>query len=320
MAHDKGFAETQDLLDGLEEDYKTIFDNAFEEVKKAAQDYFEKLKPREAEMRELLDAGEIDKSYFNQWRINQYGRGERFEQLAEELSVRIGNSAAEARKMLATAYNQAYAINRNYSEWHAERYTGKSNWTLWNESTIQMLIVEKPDLMPYYDEDFPKALTRGLTNEDIAWGKEQITKQTTAAILQGISIDKLAEKIMGAIMSMEYSAAVRAARTAVTNAQNAGRQDTMEEVKAMGVKVKKEWIATLDSRTRESHAEADGQIVDIHLPFIVGGEMLMYPADANGSPAETYNCRCCTRQVFPEYPYETKRITYSEWKEEQNES
>jgi hypothetical protein len=54
----------------------------------------------------------------------------------------------------------------------------------------------------------------------------------------------------------------------------------------------KQWLATVDDRTRDSHLDADGQEVPTPQPFNVGGEMLMMPGDPNGSAAEVVNCRC----------------------------
>jgi SPP1 gp7 family putative phage head morphogenesis protein len=55
---------------------------------------------------------------------------------------------------------------------------------------------------------------------------------------------------------------------------------------------KKEFLATRDERTRESHAEADGQIVGIDEKFNVGGEMMDFPGDPEASAKNVCNCRC----------------------------
>jgi len=56
----------------------------------------------------------------------------------------------------------------------------------------------------------------------------------------------------------------------------------------------KVWDASLDAKTRETHALADGQRVPIDQPFTVGGYQLMHPGDSSmGAPAsETIQCRC----------------------------
>ena len=50
----------------------------------------------------------------------------------------------------------------------------------------------------------------------------------------------------------------------------------------------------LDEKTRETHAMADGQKVDIDTPFIVGDSLMMFPTDTSlgATPQEIINCRC----------------------------
>lgn len=80
------------------------------------------------------------------------------------------------------------------------------------------------------------------------------------------------------------------AQTEMTSARNYAKQ---EQWATSGWVEGKEWSAALDSRTREWHAAASGQVVGIKEPFIVGGAEMMYPGDWNGGPANTCRCRCC---------------------------
>lgn len=63
------------------------------------------------------------------------------------------------------------------------------------------------------------------------------------------------------------------------------------------LKLKKKWNTILDNRTRESHAIADGQTVDVEDFFIVGGEALKYPRDPSGSVGNTIRCRCVSEYI-----------------------
>lgn len=65
-------------------------------------------------------------------------------------------------------------------------------------------------------------------------------------------------------------------------------------------KGQKMWVAILDDHTREWHAEADGQVVDIDEPFEVGGEELMIPGDDSlgASDENLINCRCSHEVSF----------------------
>lgn len=54
----------------------------------------------------------------------------------------------------------------------------------------------------------------------------------------------------------------------------------------------KKWVATLDKRTRDSHAAADGQVVPVDGQFSVGLSALQFPGDPSGPAEEVINCRC----------------------------
>lgn len=56
--------------------------------------------------------------------------------------------------------------------------------------------------------------------------------------------------------------------------------------------VRKQWLATNDDLTRETHVEANGQQRPLREPFRVGFSALRYPGDPWGAPEEVFNCRC----------------------------
>ena len=183
---------------------------------------------------------------------------------------------------------------------------------------MKRLIVEQPDLMPYYPPK--RALKRGI---DLAYGKKQITASVTSSILQGKSIKHMADDLQKRITTMSRDSAIRTARTAVTGAQNAGRMDSYAAAEKMGIKLKKCWLATLDGRTRHEHAVLDGQSVDADKPFKVDGYKIMFPGDPSAPPHLTYNCRCTLiAEVDRVDTSDTMRrdrngaipnMTYSEW-------
>ncbi len=81
------------------------------------------------------------------------------------------------------------------------------------------------------------------------------------------------------------------ARTEIISASNKG---SLEGAKDTGIPLKKEWLATMDNRTRDVHLSADGQKVLINELFQVDGDALEYPGDfTNGAKASNViNCRC----------------------------
>jgi uncharacterized protein with gpF-like domain len=88
------------------------------------------------------------------------------------------------------------------------------------------------------------------------------------------------------------------ARTETHGAANYGADGA---ARATGLKLRKEWIAAEDERTRPDHNEANGQIVDMDQAFDVGGEALMYPGDPAGSAGNIINCRCGVSHVVDDF-------------------
>lgn len=83
-----------------------------------------------------------------------------------------------------------------------------------------------------------------------------------------------------------------AARIARTEAHTAANTGSDNAARATGIDMVKEWGSTEDSRTRPSHASADGQRVEMDEAFQVGSASLMYPGDPAGPAKEIINCRC----------------------------
>lgn len=85
----------------------------------------------------------------------------------------------------------------------------------------------------------------------------------------------------------------RARLVAENETQSLCNLSEFDRAKEQGFKYK-EWLAMLDERTRETHAMADGQKVDIDTPFIVGDSLMMFPTDTSlgATPQEIINCRC----------------------------
>lgn len=294
---DLGHKLTEKQLAALERRIHKAYSQANVEISATIADYFDKLKARDATQKALLDNGDITEEQYKQWRLNQIGRGKRLEAMRDELAERIYDANKVAIAYVNDATPSIYSLNRNYTAYTIEQVEGNIGFTLYDEQTIKRLLVEQPNLMPNYPKD--KAVKRGI---DLAYSKQQITASITSGILQGKSIGSIADDLQTRIDKMERSSAIRAARTAVTGAQNAGRQDGFEAAAQMGIKVRKRWVATKDGRTRHSHGLLDGQTVDYDKPFVSAlGSKMMFPGDRNGAvAADLYNCRCTMRTVEKE--------------------
>lgn len=152
-----------------------------------------------------------------------------------------------------------------------------------DESTVKRLVKDGDIELPFKKLDEAK---------DKRWNTKQINSSVLQGILQGESIDKIATRLTP-IMNNNRASAVRNARTLITGSENRGRLDSYDNLTERGIVIKKVWIATGDSRTRDWHLEMDGQEVDIDENFVDGnGNELEYPGDPSAAPETVYNCRC----------------------------
>ena len=285
---DLGHKRTDAELAKLERRIAKVYREAGKELQETIDAYFEQFKQRDEEMKALIGTVQNGKEWteadYKQWRLNQIGRGERYQAMRDKVAHRVTDANAVAVSYTNDATPGIYSLNRNYAAYTIEQVAGNVGFDLWDEQTVKRLMVEQPDLMPYYPPK--RALKRGI---DLAYGKKQITASVTSSILQGKSIKHMADDLQKRITTMSRDSAIRTARTAVTGAQNAGRMDSYAAAEKMGIKLKKEWLATLDARTRHSHAMLDGEQVAQDKKFSNG---CRFPGDPQGPPWEIYNCRC----------------------------
>lgn len=285
---DLGHQLTDKELAKLERRIAKLYREAGKELQATIDAYFEQFAKRDEEMKALIGTVQNGKEWteadYKQWRLNQIGRGERYQAMRDKVAHRVTDANAVAVSYTNDAMPGIYSLNRNYAAYTIEQVAGNIGFGLWDEQTVKRLMVEQPDLMPYYPPK--RALKRGI---DLEYGKKQITKSVTSSILQGKSIKHMADDLQKRITTMSRDSAIRTARTAVTGAQNAGRMDNYAAAEKMGIKLKKRWLATLDARTRHSHAMLDGEQVAQDKKFSNG---CRFPGDPQGPPWEIYNCRC----------------------------
>lgn len=294
---DEAHVWTDEQLKELEYRITAEYKKAAEELQEKADAYFERFKERDAEQKALIGTIVNGREYtpedYKQWRLAQIGRGERFEALRDRLAERYTRANEVTAAYINGDMAKIYAMNHAYTiqnvKGQADGALDNIDFALFDEHTVKRLLVKQPDLMPYYPQE--RAVNRGI---DLAYGKRQITSVVTSGILQGQSINQMARHLMGRVTDMNRTSAIRAARTAVTQAENAGRQAAADELESKGAILQKRWVATHDNRTRHYHIEADGQTVDNDKPFTVGGEELMFPGDGSmgASGWNLYQCRC----------------------------
>lgn len=296
--------KTEAELINLEKKLNRLYRRAWNEMRLETEEYFEQFSERYQREYEKYKAGQYTEQQFKAWYQAQVARGKMWEAKRDTLAMQMTHTNEIAAAYINGTTPSIYALNANYAAYMTEQKYDVS-FTLVNEDVIQNLVTEKSNAIEF------KTMSVNPVR-DYKWNSKQIQSALISGILQGKSIDKLADAFM-VVQKRNRNAAVRNARTSVTSAQNAGRIDTMKRSRAMGINTKKEWLSAHDGRVRDSHAALNGQIRDIDEAFDNG---LMYPADPDGIPAEVYNCRCTLKYVYPKYQNVQSNEAYSESKAE----
>lgn len=120
---------------------------------------------------------------------------------------------------------------------------------------------------------------------------DQLREQLRAGLLDGEGIPELKKRVKTVFTDATTWRAETIASTETGGAYNFG---SFESYKQSGVVPWKEWLATKDNRTRDSHRHMDGQRQLLDNKFSNG---CMYPGDPNGAAGEIIRCRCALLPV-----------------------
>jgi hypothetical protein len=128
--------------------------------------------------------------------------------------------------------------------------------------------------------------------EDVAVLKKKITSEVSRGISTGMTFAQVAQQL-ASYTNIGFNNAVRISRTEGHRIQVQSGMDACYKAREKGTEVVKQWDASMDKRTRESHARVDGEIRELDEKFSNG---LMFPGDPSGGAAEVVNCRCALLQ------------------------
>lgn len=295
---DPAHEATDKLIEEMEKKVAREYAQAAAEVQEKLEDYWRRFEIKDEKWQIMVANGTKTADEYKAWRQSQLMMGERWENLRDELAEDLHNANNIARSIVKGYEPEVYALNHNYVGYEIEHGASvDASWTLYDRQTVERIMREQPDLLPGPGTQLQQRIAAG---KDVRWQAGQIQSVTLQGILQGESIPNMARRIASTMAEKNYGNAVRYARTATTNAQNAGRYDGYRRARDMGIDLTIEWMATLDDRTRTSHRELHGQRREVDEPFEVDGIEIMYPAQVGkATPGSSnipqqmiWNCRC----------------------------
>lgn len=321
---DEAYRDTDRLLSRMESRIAREYSQAVGDVDKKLKAFFKEHERKDKQMRDLVKSGKLSEADYGKWKIGQLLAGNRWEQLKDTLADDLLNADKIARRIIDGSKAEVYANNYNYATYKIEHDARvNTSFTLYNKDTVERIMRDDPDLLPPPGRKLQDEIAAGTAKQ---WEKGQIQSAAVQSVLQGTSIPETARYIAEKLGARSYADAVRYARTAITGAQNAGRQQAFERGVKLGIKMRRTWVATLDSRTRHEHRMLDGQTVDVDKPFRVEGEEIMYPGDPHAAGHLVWNCRCAVISQIAGFERDLsdlsirndkhmEELTYQEWKE-----
>lgn len=306
-----GDRKTEKILKAVKRDLKSIYKDAYTEFNGRFSDFIEEYDKQYAELKKGLENEELSREQYKAKVKDLVLDKKRFKDLLDEITNIAVEHNAIAGDIINRSLHEVFEINANYTAYQIEKLYSATSFSLVPKMTIE-------ELSKGYNHVNFRTVSHNRI-KDYIWNERRITDALTQGIIQGDSVNRIANRFLE-IMGKNYDAAVRNARTSITSAQNAGKQSTFEKASEMGIELEKEWIATSDGSTRDSHAELDGVRVPYNSYFPNG---LIYPCDPKGDPSEVYNCRCTMRAIIPDINDEARTEndvdSYNEWLKKKRE-
>ncbi len=293
LAHDLAHRQTDKDLAALERRVRRVYAEAQKDLSRKLEEFTSKYQKRDEVKRKELQDGKITQEQYRAWQRGQIFQGNQWKAKLAQITSTLVNADKVAQQITNGQVAGVFANNANWQAYNLEHSTGVDfGFELYDANTVARLLKKQPNLLPRKKVDVPK---------DRQWNKTKITQQITQGIIQGEDLSSIAKRLQK-VTDMNRNFALNNARTAMTGAQNAGRQEGLVRAEKKGIRTKKEWLATLDGHTRRAHRKLDGQQVDIDKPFEVDGHKIRYPGDPRALPALVYGCRCRIVGVAVDYP------------------
>lgn len=299
--NDLAYQETMFMLDSMEYQINRVYRQAEKELEEKVYKFYKDFARLDTQRLKEVADGKITQAEYDQWRRNKIFNGKVWEQRKDIITKDLHNAHDIAQSVVYGYLPEVYAVNHNFATYQIEKEARiDTSYTLYSHETVERLLSENPELIPY------RKLNEAKFN---SWTKKNIQAVMLQGVLQGESIPRIAKRLAKTVSEKDRKCAIRDARTMTTGAMNGGKYDALKRVQKMGVNVRARWRATFDDRTRDSHRALDGEIVDIGQPFSNG---LLFPVDLHELESgqqisvqrfgiicrETYNCRCAVQGVY----------------------
>lgn len=277
----KAFNEALKLVELAGKDLKSFYASSLKEINKLIGDF--KLK--------------LDKGQLNSVEAMKYERLTKlYKSIDDELKILFKNQAAVIKAGYVQEYTEAYykigfAIERdvNLNLLSGQTYDYSLNFTQINPAYVKMTFETPVAGITFLERNTQDKLKLQYKIQGIIEN----------AIQDGLTTKQVADKLkeVDDVFSQSFNKAITTARTELLRGYSYGTEESINQSKYVGVDGQEIWDATLDSRTRPSHAAKDQTPPkEDGYWYFSDGSRGKGPRMPGLSAAQSVNCRC--RKVY----------------------
>lgn len=302
----------------LEKRLRKVYEEAGKEIDEKTADFWNRHRTKAMLHWQEVQDGKLSLEDYQAWLRGQVFQGEQWKEKKNQIANVLYDTNTKAQRMINGELSNIFQFNANYMAYEMEHGEGIDlGFNVLDSASVTRILRDDPHILP------SKKLVKG---KDVRWNFKNIKNELVKGIIQGETIDQLTTRLTKQVPNRNWKQMRTHARTAYGNAMNGARNERIKELNLRGVRTDKQWLATLDERTRWMHRDLDMQTVPEDEPFEIGEYTIMYPHDPNAEPAMVYNCRCRLHYSIAKYPDEWERrdnidgsiigdMTYNEWAE-----
>ena len=277
---DKAHRLTDEKLEEMEKRLSAIYSRAGKTVQKKMADYAKSIDEKSAELLQAYKDAETEdeklkakKAYIRFYR--QVVKSKEFVSLSAHVADDLYKANLQASEYINSQTPSIYALNYNYI----------------NAEMAKDIDGFKPQKITEAEAEQYSGYTQQTVGrkKDTAWNKDNLKKSVIAGSLLLLGAYAIMKRSANSTVEKNRNSASMHSNGMGTDAENKARLDGMYRAEDIGNSITKIWIATLDNRTRDSHAALDGAEIALNEIFDNGCSR---PRDPNGALSEICNCRC----------------------------
>ena len=277
---DTAHKKTDLKLEEMEKRLSSIYSRAGKTVQKKMADYAKSIDEKSAELLQAYNDAETEdekrkakKEYIRFYR--NLVKSKEFVSMAATVADDLYKANVDASSYINSQTPSIYALNYNYI----------------NAEMAKDIDGFKPQEITEAEAEKYSGYTQQTVDrkKDTDWNKDNLKKSVIAGSLLLLGAYAIMKRSANSTVEKNRNSASMHNSGMGTDAENKARLDAMYRAEDMGNSITKIWMATLDNRTRDSHAALDGAEIALDEIFDNGCSR---PRDPNGTPAEVCNCRC----------------------------